>query len=102
MTGVRLTGSNNPVDMTQRGNRNQLDLELTGTSTTVNLTQQGNDNRVQSALAGNNREYSVSQLGNNNELTQREGAATVLPQGYSVEMRGTGIRMTIEQGRATP
>lgn len=102
MTGVRLTGSNNPVDLTQRGNRNQLDLELTGTSTTVKLAQQGDDNRVQSALAGNNRQYSVSQLGNNNELTQREGAATVLPQGYNVEMRGTGIRMTIEQGRATP
>ncbi|HET9505004.1 MAG TPA: hypothetical protein VFO93_15785 [Hymenobacter sp.] len=100
---LRLSGNNNAVSATQRGNGNRYDLDLSGSNLPVNVVQDGNGNRVQSALAGGiDRRYSVQQVGNNNELTQREGAGTVLPQGYSVEMRGTGIRMTIEQGRAVP
>jgi len=100
---LRLTGDNNAVSAAQRGTRNQYDLDLAGSNTPVNLVQDGNGNRVQSTLTGGgDRRYGVQQVGNNNELTQREGADTVLPQGYSVEMRGTGIRMTIEQGRAVP
>lgn len=100
---LRLTGDNNAVSATQRGTANRYDLDLTGSNLPVNVVQDGNGNRVQSTLAGGGeRRYGVQQVGNNNELTQREGADTVLPQGYSVEMRGTGIRMTIEQGRAVP
>lgn len=101
---LRLAGDNNVVSAAQRGTRNQYDLDLVGSNTPVTVVQDGNGNRVQSALTSTNaeRQYSVSQTGNNNELTQREGAGSVLPQGYSVEMRGTGIRMTIEQGRAVP
>lgn len=100
---MRLAGDNNAVSATQRGTANRYDLDLTGSNLPVNVVQDGNGNRVQSTLTGGGeRRYGVQQVGNNNELTQREGADTVLPQGYSVEMRGTGIRMTIEQGRAVP
>lgn len=102
---LRLTGDNNTVSATQRGTGNRYDLDLTGSNLPVNVVQDGNGNRVQSTLTGSGggeRRYGVQQVGNNNELTQREGADTVLPQGYNIEMRGTGIRMTIEQGRAVP
>ena len=100
---MRLAGDNNAVSATQRGTANRYDLDLTGSNLPVNVVQDGNGNRVQSSLTGGGeRRYGVQQVGNNNELTQREGAGTVLPQGYNIEMRGTGIRMTIEQGRAVP
>jgi minor curlin subunit len=101
---LRLTGDNNAVSATQRGTANRYELDLAGSNLPVSVVQEGNGNRVQSNLSGpgGDRRYGVQQVGNNNELTQRESATSVLPQGYSVEMRGTGIRMTIEQGRAVP
>ena len=100
---IRVAGNNNPVAVTQNGDRNQYELDLTSSSNTpVNVVQNGSGNRVQSELSGSGRQYNVSQFGNNNELTQRENAASVLPKGYSVEMRGTGMRLTIEQNRVIP
>jgi len=96
-----LTGNNNPVTLRQLGNNNVYDMDLNALNTPVNLLQNGNGNRVSSNLTGNNREYNISQYGNNNLLKQVEGS-TVFPQGYNVEMRGNGIRLTIEQGRITP
>lgn len=100
---IDVAGDNNPVAVTQNGNGNQYELDLTSSSNTpVNVVQNGSGNRVQSELSGSGRQYNVTQFGNNNELTQRENASSVLPKGYSVEMRGTGMRLTIEQNRVIP
>lgn len=100
---ISVDGNHNPVDVKQNGNGNEYELDLTGSSNTpVNVLQNGSGNRIQSELSGNGRQYNVSQYGNNNELTQRENASSVLPKGYSVEMRGTGMRITIEQSRVIP
>ena len=96
-----LTGNNNPVSVKQFGNNNVYDMDLNASNTPVNLVQSGTSNRVVSNLTGTNREYNIGQYGNNNVLTQVEGN-TVLQKGYSVEMRGNGIRLSIEQGRVTP
>ncbi len=96
-----LTGNNNPVSVKQFGNNNVYDVDLNASNTPVNLVQNGISNRVVSNLTGTNREYNIGQYGNNNVLTQVEGN-TVLQKGYSVEMRGNGIRLSIEQGRVTP
>ena len=95
-----ITGNSNPVTLKQLGDNNLYSMDLNASNTPVNLVQDGNNNRVTSNLAGNNRQYNISQYGNNNLLNQVEGAS-ILPQGYSVEMRGNGIRLSIEQGRAT-
>lgn len=96
-----LTGNNNPVSIKQYGDNNVYDMDLNASNTPVNLVQNGASNRVVSNLTGTNREYNISQYGNNNVLTQTE-SNTVLQKGYSVEMRGNGIRLSIEQGRVTP
>lgn len=96
-----LTGNNNPVSVRQYGANNVYDMDLNASNTPVNLVQNGTSNRVVSNLTGTNREYNIGQYGNNNVLTQIEGN-TVLQKGYSVEMRGNGIRLSIEQGRVTP
>ena len=95
-----LTGNNNPVSVRQFGNNNVYDIDLNASNTPVNLVQNGTSNRVASNLTGTNREYNISQYGNNNVLTQVEGN-TMLQKGYSIEMRGNGIRLSIEQGRIT-
>ena len=97
-----LVGNNNPIVVKQFGNNNVYDVDLNVSNTPVNLVQNGNSNRVVSSLTATDREYSIRQYGNNNVLNQVEGNATLLQKGYNVEMRGNGIRMTIEQGRATP
>ena len=98
-----LVGNNNPVSVKQFGNNNVYDMDLNASNTPINLVQNGTSNRVVSNLmAATEREYSIRQYGNNNVLNQAEGNASVLQKGYSVEMRGNGIRMTIEQGRVTP
>ena len=96
-----LSGNNNPVSIRQYGNNNAYEMELNASNTPVNLVQNGGGNRVVSNLTGTDREYNIGQYGNNNVLTQVEGN-TVLQKGYSVEMRGNGIRLNIEQGRVTP
>ena len=99
---MNLTGNNNPVSVKQFGSNNVYDMDLNAVNTPVNLVQSGTSNRVVSNLTATEREYSIRQYGNNNVLNQAEGNASVLQKGYSVEMRGNGIRMTIEQGRVTP
>lgn len=101
---MTVTGDNNPVSLTQLGDNNAYVMDLNASNTPVNLVQNGAGNRVSSSLTAiNNRQYNISQYGNNNLLNQAEGrGATLAPQGYSVEMRGNGIRMTIDQGRVGP
>ena len=97
-----LQGNKNTGSVDQRGSNNVYDGRVVGNRNDVDVVQNGQNNRATLDAAGNNRSYPVLQVGNNNQLTQREGAGTTAPQGYGVEMRGNGIRLTIEQGRATP
>ena len=97
-----LQGNKNTGSVDQRGSNNVYDGRVVGNRNDVDVVQNGQNNRATLDAAGNNRSYPVLQVGNNNQLTQREGAGTTAPQGYGVEMRGNGILLTIEQGRATP
>ena len=71
---------------------------MSGNDNELNIQQDGANNRVQSEVRQNDRTYSISQIGYGNTLTQKE-TTTQSPQGYSIEMRGVGISVTIEQGR---
>ena len=99
---LTLEGSRNTSTVYQRGNNNTFDGRVVGDRNDVDVVQNGQNNRSTLDAAGNGRRYPVLQVGNNNQLTQREAAGTTAPQGYGVEMRGNGIRLTIEQGRAQP
>lgn len=91
-------GQGNSSTLTQRGANNQLQGVVSGNENELNIRQDGANNRVQSEIRQNDRTYNISQIGYGNTLTQRETTAQS-PQGYSVEMRGAGINITIEQGR---
>ena len=95
---LRLTGDQNKGRLEQTGSNNTSDLRLTGNNNNLDLSQNGQGNTATLDAAGNNRRYGINQVGDNNALTQQEGLNSTLPRGYNVEMRGNGIRMTIEQG----
>jgi minor curlin subunit len=118
--GLVQVGSGNVATVGQEGNNNQAELTQKGQSNTSTLTQQGNNNRLTGVVTGNGNELDIHQNGNNNqvdsEISQNKQAYTIkqygsgnmLKQvestvqatpGYTVEMRGTGINLTIEQGR---
>lgn len=97
-----LTGNRNTGNVDQRQTANSFESDILGNRNTVNLLQDGNNNRSVLNVEGNNRTYGVTQVGNNNNLVQQEGIGTSAPKGYSVEMRGNGINMTITQGRVQP
>ena len=99
---LTLKGDGNASTVNQRGNNNSLDGQITGNSNTFDLYQDGKGNRSTFDMVGNGRNYPVRQVGDNNSLVQREGANSTAPRGYGVEMRGNGIRLTIEQGRVQP
>lgn len=91
-------GQGNASNLTQRGSNNRLQGLVSGNDNELNIQQNGAYNRVQSEIRQNDRTYNISQIGYGNTLTQKETTAQS-PQGYSVEMRGAGINITIEQGR---
>ena len=91
-------GQGNASTLTQRGVNNRLQGLVSGNDNELNIRQYGANNRVQSEVRQNDRTYSINQIGYGNTLTQKETTAQS-PQGYSVEMRGVGINVTIEQGR---
>lgn len=91
-------GQGNSSTLTQRGANNRLQGLVSGNDNELNIRQDGANNRVQSEVRQNDRTYSINQIGYGNTLTQKETTAQS-PQGYSVEMRGVGINLTIEQGR---
>ena len=91
-------GQGNSSTLTQHGTNNRLQGLVEGNNNALNIRQDGAGNRVQSEVQQNDRTYNISQIGYGNTLTQRE-TTTQSPQGYSVEMRGVGINVTIEQGR---
>lgn len=91
-------GQGNSLNLAQNGSSNQLTGSANGDGNKLNIQQNGASNRVQSEIHQNNRTYTISQNGYGNTLTQKE-TTSQSPQGYSVEMRGVGINLTIEQGR---
>lgn len=97
-----LTGDRNTGNVNQRQAANSFESDILGNRNTVNLLQDGNNNHSVLNAEGNNRTYGVTQVGNNNNLVQQEGLSSSAPRGYSVEMRGNGINMTITQGRVQP
>jgi minor curlin subunit len=95
------TGSGNRTTVAQRGRSNRFTMDLTGTNNEMTVLQEGNNNRVESTVISDSRRYTITQSGSNNVLNQVE-TAPLAPKGYSVEMRGNGIQLTIEQGRVFP
>jgi minor curlin subunit len=91
-------GQGNSSTIAQRGNNNQLDGLVEGDRNTVNVRQEGNNNVVQGRAMVSDKTYEIKQFGNNNTLNQLE-TSTQVTKGYSVEMRGQGINLTIEQGK---
>lgn len=99
---LTLRGDGNTGTVNQQGSNNSLDGRITGNKNTFEVHQNGIGNRSTFDMVGDGRDYPVLQIGNNNSLVQREGANSTAPRGYGVEMRGNGIRLTIEQGHAQP
>lgn len=95
---LRVTGDKNSGRLEQNGSNNTYDTRLTGNSNNLDVVQNGQGNSATLDATGNNRSYQINQIGDNNMLKQQEGVNSSLPRGYNVEMRGNGIRMTIEQG----
>jgi hypothetical protein len=99
-TALGQTGNANQATLHQAGSNNVLQGQVTGDDNTLDVSQQGQGNSYNTQLTGNHGRYNVEQIGSGNSLTQREAAtATALP-GYSVQQQGTGIQLTIEQGKA--
>lgn len=99
---LKLQGDRNTGSVNQRGSNNTFDGRVVGNRNDVDVVQNGQNNHATLDAAGNSRKYPVLQVGDNNQLMQREATGTTAPLGYGVEMRGNGIRLTIEQGRAQP
>jgi minor curlin subunit len=99
---LKLKGDKNIGKIAQDGSSNSFDGQITGHDNTFDVVQTGSGNHSTLDVVSNGRDYPVLQQGNNNSLVQREGPASTAPLGYGVEMRGNGIRLTIEQGRAHP
>ncbi|MCA8829460.1 hypothetical protein [Hymenobacter pini] len=101
LADVTQEGRGNTATVSQDGNRNQARLTVDGNDNTIAITQDGNRNVVQGTVEADSRRYQIAQYGNNNTLTQLENSAAS-PQGYSIEMRGQGIRLSVEQGKVSP
>jgi hypothetical protein len=96
------TGNANQATLRQSGTGNIIDGQITGNDNTLNVQQQGRGNSYSTQLMGNQGRYTIEQIGSSNSLTQREtSTASPLP-GYSVQQQGTGMHLTIEQGKVFP
>ena len=102
--GYTQDGKNNVTTIMQNGSQNTIagtaegtDFLLEGDNNQMRITQSGNNNVVKGQVRESNRVYEIRQQGNNNSLTQIESSMQT-PKGYTVEMRGQGINLTIEQG----
>ena len=91
-------GQRNTSALTQRGDNNRLTGSVAGTDNELNIRQNGNNNQVDSEIRQNKQAYTINQYGSGNVLRQVESTVQGTP-GYTVEMRGTGINLTIEQGK---
>lgn len=91
-------GQHNTSALTQRGDNNRLTGVVAADRTELNISQNGSNNQVSSEIRESQRSYTINQYGNNNSLKQVESTIQATP-GYTVEMRGSGINLTIEQGK---
>lgn len=91
-------GQGNASALTQQGNNNRLTGVVVGNSNELNIHQDGSNNQVDSEIRQNKQAYTINQYGSGNLLKQVESTVQGTP-GYTVEMRGTGINLTIEQGK---
>jgi minor curlin subunit len=91
-------GQNNTSALTQKGDNNRLTGLAAGSDIELNIHQNGNNNQVDSEIRQNKQAYTINQYGNGNTLKQLESTIEARP-GYTVEMRGSGINITIEQGK---
>lgn len=91
-------GQNNSSALSQKGDNNHLTGLVVGNENELNIHQNGSNNQVDSEIRQGKQAYTINQYGNNNVLKQIESTVQGTP-GYTVEMRGTGINLTIEQGR---
>ncbi|MFD1871522.1 hypothetical protein [Hymenobacter bucti] len=94
-------GQGNSSALTQQGAQNRLTGLVAGDGTKLTIRQEGNNNQVDSELRQNRQAYTINQYGSGNVLKQVESGVQATP-GYTVEMRGTGINLTIEQGKIKP
>lgn len=94
-------GQGNTSNLLQLGNNNRLTGVVAADRTELNIRQDGSNNQVSSEVRENQRSYTINQYGNNNSLKQVESTIQATP-GYTVEMRGSGINLTIEQGKIKP
>ena len=94
-------GQSNSSALTQRGDNNRLTGQLVGNQSGLNIYQEGSNNQVDSEIRQNKQAYTINQFGTGNSLKQVETTTQATP-GYTVEMRGTGINLTIEQGKIKP
>ena len=94
-------GQGNSSALTQRGNNNRLTGQLVGNQSELNIHQDGSNNQVDSEIHQNKQAYTINQYGSGNSLKQVESTIQANP-GYTVEMRGSGINLTIEQGKIKP
>jgi minor curlin subunit len=97
-TDLMQNGHRNTSALIQKGDNNRLTGLVDGNDNELTVRQDGSNNKVDSEIRQNNKAYTINQYGNSNALKQVESTAQVTP-GYTVEMRGTGINLTIEQGR---
>ena len=97
---LRQDGSGNSTQIRQDGSYNTAKSGVTGNNNKTTLLQQGDNNLLERDILTtvNNTDITLKQIGNNNALTQR-ATDTALPPKYEVEMRGNGIKLTIEQGK---
>jgi minor curlin subunit len=94
-------GQGNASGITQKGDNNRLTGLVMGNNNGLNIHQDGSNNQVDSELRQNRQAYTINQYGSGNVLKQVESSVQATP-GYTVEMRGTGINLTIEQGKIKP
>jgi minor curlin subunit len=106
--GYTQDGNRNSTSITQKGNQNKVqgiggsaDLLLQGSDNTMKITQNGDNNTVEGRIQESHRKYEITQSGSENKLIQVESTMQT-PVGYSVEMRGRGINLTIEQSKVLP
>ncbi|MDQ2794608.1 MAG: hypothetical protein M3Y12_11485 [Bacteroidota bacterium] len=99
-TSFLQSGNGNKSTLNQNGTNNRIVGEVDGQLNEVNITQDGHDNRINGTIRENEKKYSLSQIGNGNTLTQFE--STNQTKGYSIEMRGNGMNITIEQSKVFP
>ncbi|MDO7847895.1 hypothetical protein Q5H92_16135 [Hymenobacter sp. M29] len=106
--GFTQRGQGNTTTISQQGTGNKItgasgnsEFILEGERNTLKISQTGVNNTVKGEVRESDRTYDIRQYGVNNTLTQIETSSQT-PKGYSVEMRGQGINLTIEQSKVVP